>query len=106
MSEKRETPEGVDGAVLHDLRDMAKAALPEAQSPAVEPHTRCHDAWGQRRREQALKVAWSVPSARRAMAREALEGDEWAAYVALETFRTTGTRDGLQDASPMVTESS
>jgi hypothetical protein len=34
------------------------------------------------------------------------EGDQWDAYVALDTFSITGTRDGLQDASPMVTESS
>jgi len=63
MSEKRESLEGVYGAVLQDLRDMAKAGLPEAQFPAVEPHTRCHNASGQRRPEQAIKLAWSVPSA-------------------------------------------
>ena len=40
------------------------------------------------------------------MASEAIEGDEWGAYVALETFSTTGTWDGLKDASPRVTESS
>jgi len=63
MSEKRDSLEGVYGAVLQDLRDMAKAGLPEAQFPAVEPHTRCHNASGQRRPEQAIKLAWSVPSA-------------------------------------------
>jgi hypothetical protein len=40
------------------------------------------------------------------MASEAIEGDEWGAYVTLDTFSTTGTRDGLPDASPRVTESS
>ena len=40
------------------------------------------------------------------MASEVMEGDEWAAYVALETFSTFGTRDGLPDASPRATESS
>jgi hypothetical protein len=35
-----------------------------------------------------------------------MQGDAWGTYVALETFNTTGTRDGLQDASPKVTESS
>ena len=40
------------------------------------------------------------------MASEAIEGDEWGAYVTLETFSATGTRDGLKDASPKVTESS
>jgi hypothetical protein len=106
MSEKRETLEGVYGAVLQDLRDQAKAGLPEAQSPAAEPHTRCHNALGQRRPEQPTRVSWSVPSAWRAMANEAIHGDEWAAYVVLETFSTTGTRDGLPGASPMATESS
>ena len=105
MSEKRESPEGVYSAVLQDLRDMAKAGLPEAQSPAVEPHTRCHNASEQRRPEQTIKVSWSVSSAWRAMANEAIQGDEWAAYVTLETFSTTGTRDGLPDASPRATES-
>ena len=36
MSEKRESLEGVEGAVLRDPRDKVKAKLPEAQSPAVE----------------------------------------------------------------------
>ena len=34
-----------------------------------------------------------------------MEGDKWDADVALDTFSSTGTRDGLQDASPKVTES-
>ena len=45
MPEKRETPEGADDAVPQDPRDKAKAALPESQSPAVEPHTRCYSAY-------------------------------------------------------------
>ena len=106
MSEKRESPEGVYGAVLQDLHDKAKAELPEAQFPAVEPHTRCHNASGQRRPEQTIRVSWSVPSAWRAMASEAIQGDEWDAYVMLETFNTNGTRDGLPGASPTATESS
>jgi hypothetical protein len=39
------------------------------------------------------------------MTREVIEGDEWGTDVALDTFRITGTRDGLTDASPKVTES-
>ena len=39
MSEKRESLEGVYGAVPQDPRDMVKAILPESQSPVVEPHT-------------------------------------------------------------------
>jgi hypothetical protein len=44
-SEKRKTLEDAEGAVLQDPRDMAKAALPETQSPAVEPHTRCYSVY-------------------------------------------------------------
>ena len=39
------------------------------------------------------------------MANEVIEGDEWGAYVTLDTFSATGTRDDLPDASPRVTES-
>jgi hypothetical protein len=39
------------------------------------------------------------------MTSEVIEGDEWGVYVGLDTFSITGTRDGLQDASPKVTES-
>ena len=42
MSEKRGPMEDAEGVVPQDPRDMAKAALPESQSPAVEPHTRCY----------------------------------------------------------------
>ena len=40
------------------------------------------------------------------MENDSIQGDAWDAYVALDTFSTTGTRDGLQDESPRVTESS
>ena len=39
------------------------------------------------------------------MKNDFIKGAEWDAYVALETFSTNGTRDGLTGASPMVTES-
>ena len=39
------------------------------------------------------------------MASEAIEGDEWGAYVMLDTFSANGTRDGLTGASPKATES-
>jgi hypothetical protein len=39
------------------------------------------------------------------MKNDFIEGDERDAYVALDTFNTDGTRDGLTGASPMVTES-
>ena len=40
------------------------------------------------------------------MKNDFIEGDEWGAYVALDTFSTHGTRDGLPGASPRATESS
>jgi hypothetical protein len=39
------------------------------------------------------------------MKNDFIEGDERDASVALETFNTHGTRDGLTGASPRVTES-
>ena len=39
------------------------------------------------------------------MPSEGIQGDEWDAYVTLDTFNTNGTRDGLPGASPKVTES-
>lgn len=42
MLEKREPLEDAEGAVPQDPRDRAKAVLPESQSPAVQPHTRCY----------------------------------------------------------------
>ena len=42
MPEKRESLEGADSAVPQDPRDKAKAALPEPQSPAAQPHARCY----------------------------------------------------------------
>jgi hypothetical protein len=38
-------PGGVQGGVLRGSRDMAKAGLPEAQSPAVNVRTLRNDAW-------------------------------------------------------------
>ena len=42
MPEKRGSLEDAEGAVPQDPRETAKAALPESQSPAVQPHTRCY----------------------------------------------------------------
>ena len=46
------------------------------------------------------------PPTERAMKNDFIEGDEWGAYVMLDTFSATGTRDGLPGASPRATESS
>ena len=45
MPEKRESLEDAEGAVPQDPRDKAKAGLPESQSPAVQPHTRCYSVY-------------------------------------------------------------
>ena len=39
------------------------------------------------------------------MENDSIQGDEWGAYVTLDTFSADGTRDGLTGASPMATES-
>ena len=40
------------------------------------------------------------------MENDSIQGDEWDAYVTLDTFSTHGTRDGLKGESLKVTESS
>ena len=106
MSEKRGTLEDAEGVVPQDSRDKAKAALPESQSPAVQ---RTHSLLRRLKRSATRGRSyyfrdWPPPTGR-AMKNDFIEGDEWDAYVALDTFNTNGTRDGLMGASPMVTES-
>ena len=105
MSEKRGPLEDAEGAVPQDPRDRAKAALPESQSPAVQEYTRCLQRL-QRSvpRGQTVPFCGLPPPTGRAMGSEPIEGDEWDAYVMLDTFNANGTRDGLTGASPMVTE--
>ena len=105
MSEKRESPEDAYGAVPRGPRDRAKATLPESQSPAVEPHTRRYSVYWRCRQERIVRVSRAVPSAWRAIENDSIQGDEWDAYVVLDTFSTNGTRDRLRDASPRATES-
>jgi hypothetical protein len=52
-----------------------------------------------------FKSRGAYPAAWQAIASEAISGDEGDAYVALDTFSTTGTRDRLRGASPKATES-
>ena len=63
MPEKQETQEGAEGIVLQDPRDKAKAILPESQSPAVEPHTRCYSACIAAPQERIVRLSRSAPSA-------------------------------------------
>ena len=107
MPEKRESPEGAYGAVPQDPRDRAKAALPESQSPAVESaHSLLQRLGRNATRGSSFPFCEPPPPPGKAMASEAMEGDEWGASVTLDTFSITGTWDGLKDASPRVTESS
>ena len=63
MPEKRETPEGVYGAVPRGPRDKAKATLPEPQSPVVGPHTRCYSAYMAAPQERVVRLSRPAPSA-------------------------------------------
>ena len=63
MSEKREGPEDAYGAVLQGPHDMAKATLPESQSPAVEPHTHRHSVYWRCCQERGVRVLRAVPFA-------------------------------------------
>ena len=93
MPAKRRSCPGVRAGVSRDPRDMAKAGLPESQSPddakvasagktLVTGAMLCDDI-----------VRWlSQPSGRGALPSEGSQGDEWDAYVTLG--RTTGTNAG------------
>ena len=106
MSEKREPLEDAEGAVPQDPRDRAKAELLESQSPVVKTHTRCYSVSNAASPGgRPFAFCGLPPPTGRAMGSEPIEGDEWDAYVMLDTFNTNGTWDGLTGASPMVTES-
>ena len=106
MSEKRRSLGDAEGAVPQDPRDRVKAALPESQCPAVQ---QSHSLLRRLQRSATRGGSYSFrdrpPPTGGAMKNDFIEGDEWDTYVALETFSTNGTRDGLPGASPTVTES-
>jgi len=78
MPEKRGTLEDAEGAVLQDPRDMAKAALPESQSPAVQLS---HSLLQRLERSATGGGSFSFrdlpPSTGGAMKNDFIEGDEW-----------------------------
>jgi hypothetical protein len=107
MPEKRETPEDAESAVLQDRRDKAKAGLPESQSPAVQlSHSLLQRLQRCATRGRPFNFRRPPPPTSKAMGNEPIEGDEWDAYITVDTFNTNGTRDGLTGASPKATESS
>jgi len=59
----------------------------------------------QRPRSGSSEFRDRLPPPGGAMENDSIEGDEWDAYVTLDTFSTDGTRDGLKGASPTATES-
>ena len=106
MSEKRGPLEDAEGVVPRDPRDRAKAGLPESQSPAVEDaHPLLQRLERSATRGRSSDFRDRPPPTGGAMKNDFIEGDEWDAYVALDTFSADGTRDGLTGANPMVTES-
>ncbi|WP_204288890.1 transposase [Microbispora amethystogenes] len=104
MSLKRRPCSGVGGGASWDPRDMAKAGLPESQSPVDgRSHPSEIDARSRRRALPGFSAMTWAPSERGAMPSEGIKGDEWDAYLTLS--RTARTNMGrLRDASPMATE--
>jgi len=105
MLVKRRAAEDVYAEALQRLSAKARAGLPESQSPGVERHTRRHHIWYRRPRESRVLISPVVRLVRGPMRNERIQGDEWGAYSALETFGGDGTRDGLRSARTKVTES-
>ena len=106
MSEKRGVAEDAYATARQGPRERANARLPKSQSPAVEPHTHRQSVYGRCCQERPVHVSRGVLAAWQAIESDAMQGDAWGAYVALDTCRTTGTRDRLRGASPRVTEPS
>ena len=107
MPEKRETPEGAERVVLQDPHDKAKAdCLNPNPQRCKQSHSLLQRLQRSVPRGQTVPFCGLPPPTGRAMGSEPIEGDEWDAYVMLDTFNANGTRDGLTGASPRVTESS
>jgi len=79
MSEKRESLEDAEGDVLQGPFDMAKAGLPESQSPVVETHTHRYSVYERCCQERIVRVSRCVNSVWQTMSSELIEGDEWGA---------------------------
>jgi hypothetical protein len=94
MPGKRWPSGGVQGGVPQDPRDMAKAGLPEAQSPAVKVRTRRNDAWN-RCRVMPRREPVSQGSLRDAERRPARAVKEVSGRPASRSTRTAKTHRGI-----------
>jgi hypothetical protein len=80
MSEKRGTLEDAEGVVPQDPRDMAKAALPESQSPAVQhAHSLLQRLERSATRGGSFTFRDRPPPTGGAMKNDFIEGDKWDA---------------------------
>jgi hypothetical protein len=104
MCVKRGTTEEGYGVALQRLRNKAKAGLPEPQSPGVQPHTRRYHICYRRPQKPRVRLLLVVRPVCGPMRSEGIQGDEWGAYVVLETFLSDGTWEGLRPARARVTE--
>lgn len=86
---KRKMSEDVYGIVLQRLSDMAKAILPESQSPEVDLTPVGNTPVIRRCRQARIKFLSALRSGRQAMRSERIQGDEREAYVALLRFSMT-----------------
>ena len=80
MSEKQGSLEDAEGAVLQDPCDMAKAALPESQSPAVElSHSLLQRLERSATGGGSFRFRDLPPLTGWAMKNDFIQGDEWDA---------------------------
>jgi hypothetical protein len=94
MPGKRWPSGGVQGGVPQDPRDMAKAGLLEAQSPAVNVRTLRNDAWNRCRvMPWHESVGWGSP--RDAGRRPVRAVKEMSGRPVSRSIRTTGTYRGI-----------
>jgi hypothetical protein len=94
MPGTRWPPGGVQGGAPQDPRGMAKAGLPEAQSPAVNVRTRRNDAWN-RCRVVSRHEPVGRDSLRDAERRSVREVKEMRGRPTPCSIRTTRTYHGI-----------
>ncbi len=83
MSVKRGSAEDVYAVALQRLNVMAKAELPEPQSPGAELHARRYHICDRRPWELRVILSLVVRPPHGPMPNEGIQGDEWGAYGVL-----------------------